>query len=163
MSHNATAISFHPGAPRWYSFAHWPSSLPLDVLGRLGYRLKYAEKPAGIGQPGALPENPAADFLGLTMAYGLIAEVDPGLPGDKAGLATGMRIIGVNGKRFSTNRLRDAIADSVTRKSVELLIEDGEDFRTIPIPYAEGLRYLQLERVANKPDLFADILKAKAK
>ena len=63
------------------------------------------------------------------------------MPADKAGIAPGIRIVGVNGKKFSQNRLRDAIADSVTRRKVEFLVEEGEEFRTVVVPYAEGLRY----------------------
>ncbi len=138
-------------------------SLPLDVVGRLGYRLKYADKPAGGGRPGAPPDNPAADSLGLSIRDGVVGAVDPGLPADKAGLAPGMKVIGVNGKKFSANRLLDAIADSVTRRKVELLIEDGEEFRTVVVPYADGLRYLELERVPTRPDVLGEILKPRAK
>ena len=138
-------------------------SLPLEVVERLGYRLKYADKWPGAGQPGAPPENPAADSLGLSVPGGVVATVDPGLPADKAGLAPGMKVIGVNGKKFSLNRLRDAIADSVTRRKVELLVEDGEDFRTIVVPYSDGLRYLELERVPSKTDVLGGILKPRAK
>jgi predicted metalloprotease with PDZ domain len=140
-------------------------ALPLDVIGRLGYRLKYSDKPAGAELKGAVlsPDNPAADSLGVAFAGGLVLAVDPGLPADKAGLAPGMRVIGVNGKKFGPNRLRDAIADSVTRKAVEMLIEDGEDFRTIVVPYADGLRYLELERVTTRPDVLGEILKPRAK
>jgi hypothetical protein len=38
----------------------------------------------------------------------------------------GLKIVGVNGKKCSTN----AIADSVTRKKVEFLLEDGDEFRS---------------------------------
>jgi predicted metalloprotease with PDZ domain len=140
-------------------------SLPLDVIGRLGYRLKYSDKPAGADLKEAVvpPDNPAADSLGLVLFDGVIRNVDPGLPADKAGLAPGMRVIGVNGKKFSQNRLRDAIADSVTRKKVELLIEDGEEFRTVVVPYADGLRYLELERVSTRPDVLGEILKPRTK
>lgn len=140
-------------------------SLPLDVLGRLGYRLKYSDKPPGADLKSAAPapDNPAADSLGLALEGGVVRAVDPGLPADKAGLAPGMRVIGVNGKKFSTNRLRDAIADSVTRKKVELLLEEGEDFRTVAVPYADGLRYLDLERVSAKPDVLGEILKPRSK
>lgn len=159
---NATAeYDWETFLKRWVSATQ--ESLPLDVVGRLGYRLKYADKPPGAGLPGTPPENPAADSLGLTMPGGLIVSVDPGLPADRAGLAPGMRVIGVNGKKFSTNRLRDAIADSVTRKKVELLIEDGETFRSIVVPYADGLRYLELERVPSRPDVLGEILKPRAK
>jgi predicted metalloprotease with PDZ domain len=140
-------------------------SLPLDVVGRLGYRLKYSGKPAGAELKGAVPvpDNPAADSLGVVLVAGVVRAVDPGLPADRAGLAPGMKVIGVNGKKFSPNRLRDAIADSVARKKVELLIEDGEDFRTVVVPYADGLRYLELERVATRPDVLGEILKPRTK
>ncbi|AMV28594.1 M61 glycyl aminopeptidase [Gemmata sp. SH-PL17] len=138
-------------------------SLPLEVVGQLGYRLKYADKAPGVGILGAPPENPAADSLGLSVPGGVVATVDPGLPGDKAGLAPGMKVLGVNGKKFSPNRLRDAIADSVTRKKLELLIEDGEDFRTIVVSYSDGLRYLELERVPSRPDVLGDILKPRVR
>ncbi len=135
-------------------------NLPLEVIGQLGYRLKYFDKPQGTAPRF---DNPAADSLGLIMAGGFITAVDPGLPADKAGLAPGMKVIGVNGKKLSPNRLRDALADSVSRKKIELLIEDGEDFRTLSVPYADGLRYLGLERIANKADVLGEILKPLSK
>src|SRR5262249_15132156 len=108
-------------------------------------------------------DNPGADSLGVVLMDGVVRAVDPGLAADKAGLAPGMKVIGVNSKKFSPNRLRDAIADSVTRKKVELLIEDGEDFRTVVVPYADGLRYLELERGSTRPDVLGEILKPRTK
>jgi predicted metalloprotease with PDZ domain len=130
-------------------------TLPLDVVGRLGYRLRYTEK--------SQTDSPAADSLGMAIVKDRVVRVDPGLPADKAGLAPGMKLIGVNGKKYSTNRLRDAIADSLTTKNVEFLIEDGEDLRTMVVPYAGGLRYLELARVEGRGDVLGDILRARAK
>ncbi len=140
-------------------------TLPLDVLGRLGYRLHYTDKPTAAGPDGsaAATANPAGDSLGLTVVRGKITGVVPGMPADQAGLSPGMSLIAVNGKKITTNRLRDAIADSVTRKKVDLLVEDGDEFRTITVPYAEGLRYLELSRIEGKPDLLAEILKPQSK
>jgi predicted metalloprotease with PDZ domain len=140
-------------------------SLPLDVVGKLGYRLKYSDTPPGAALKEAVlpPDNPGADSLGVVLIDGVVRAVDPGLPADKAGLAPGMKVIGVNGKKFSPNRLRDAIADSVSRRTVELLMEDGEDFRTVVVPYADGLRYLELERVSTRPDVLGEILKPRTK
>ena len=45
--------------------------------------------------------------------------------GDRAGLAPGMIVIGVNSKKFSTQRLHDALADSVARRKIELLLLGG--------------------------------------
>ena len=60
-------------------------------------------------------------------------------------------------------RLEDALADSVTRKKIDFLLLDQEDFRTVTVDYADGIRYLELARDADKPDLLAEILKARAK
>ena len=138
-------------------------TLPLDVVERLGYRLHYTDKPP------VLPPNPpawgpdpdvtAADSLGLTFVNGQITVVVPGMPADQSGIAPTMKVIGVNGKKFSPNRLRDALADSISRKKVEFLIEEGDEFRTITIPYTGGLRYLELIRIDGKPDVLGNILK----
>jgi hypothetical protein len=70
-----------------------------------------------------------------------------------------MQVIGVNKKKFGRQRLLDALADSVTLRKIELLLLDGEDFRTVVIDYADGPRYLTLVRDESKPDLLSEILK----
>ncbi len=138
-------------------------TLPLDVVERLGYRLHYTDKPPVLSPNppawGPDPDVTAADSLGLTIVNGQITAVVPGMPADQSGMAPTMKVIGVNGKKFSSNRLRDALADSISRKKVEFLIEEGDEFRTIAIPYASGLRYLELIRIDGKPDVLGNILK----
>ena len=142
-------------------------SLPLDVVERLGYRLHYTDKapviPPSPPAWGADPDITAADSLGVTFASGVTTVVVPGMPADQSGISPGMKVIGVNGKKFSTSRLRDALADSIARKHVEFLVEAGDEFRTITIPYANGLRYLELVRIENKPDVLGNILKPLSK
>ena len=59
----------------------------------------------------------ARDSIGLSFdGEGKIVEIVPGMVGDRAGLAPGMKVIGVNGKTFSAQRLLDALADSVKRR-----------------------------------------------
>ena len=79
--------------------------------------------------------------------------------GDRAGFAQGMKIIGVNNKTFSTQRLLDALAQSGKHPKIEFLLVEGENFRTIVLDYSGGLRYLELVRDPAKPDLLAEILK----
>ncbi len=137
--------------------------LPLDVVGRCGYRLQYTTKcPAFLDylqrDGGALLS--ARESLGLTcQSDGRIADVAPGMPGDRAGLAPGMRVIGVNSKRFSRERLDDALADSVARRKIEFLLLEGEQFRTVTVEYADGMCYLELVRNQERPDVLGDILK----
>ena len=136
-------------------------SLPLEVVGRCGYRLKYATEPPG-GTPISRRRGgvSARDSLGLTFsAEGQIQDVVPGMVGDRAGLASGMTVIGVNSKKFSQQRLHDALAESVALRKIELLLLEGEEFRTVVLDYGDGPRYLVMVRDESKPDLLAEILK----
>jgi predicted metalloprotease with PDZ domain len=143
-------------------------TLPLDVVGRCGYRLRYADKPSKYLerlQQGNLGRTflGARDSLGLTFAPdGRITNVVPGMVGDRAGLAPGMMVIGVNSRKFSGERLQDALADSIARRKIEFLLLEGDRFRTITLDYADGPKYLELARDPAKPDYLADILAAKA-
>jgi predicted metalloprotease with PDZ domain len=151
----------------WEKFIHErvdvpQTALPLGVIEDCGYRLEYSTEASQLLKDQESDERfvSAADSLGLDFRDdGEISEVVPGMAGDHAGLAPGMKTIGVNGKKFSADRVRDAIADSVTKRQVELLVQDGDSFRTFTIPYADGLKYLRLVRSSGKPDLLSAILK----
>jgi predicted metalloprotease with PDZ domain len=138
-------------------------SLPLDVVSRIGYRLQYSPKPGQEDSGGrgfGLGRQPAIFSLGLSFgADGHIADVVPGMIGDRVGLAPGMKVMGVNSRLFSLQRLHDALADSVSKRKVELLLIEGDRFRTITIEYADGPRYLEMIRDDSKPDLLAEMLK----
>jgi predicted metalloprotease with PDZ domain len=136
-------------------------SLPLDVVGRCGYRLKYAtDPPSGSAISRRRGGISARDSLGLSFSpEGQISDVVPGMIGDRAGLAPGMTVIGVNSKKFSAQRLHDALAESVALRKIELLLLEGEEFRTVVLNYADGPRYLAMVRDESKPDLLAEILK----
>ena len=138
-------------------------ALPLEVVGRCGYRLGYATHPpgtaSGISRRGGGGVS-ARDSLGLSFdGEGRVVNVVPGMIGDRAGLAPGMKVIGVNSKTFSAQRLLDALADSVARRKIEFLLIEGENFRTIVLDYGDGPRYLELVRDPAKPDVLAEILK----
>ncbi len=138
-------------------------ALPLDVVGRCGYRLQYAAKPSEFLENDERDRKvvSAVDSLGLTFAEdGKIVSVVPGMAGDKAGLAPGMMVQGVNGRKFSSQRAQDAIADSVTKRAIEFLVLEGDSFRSVTVPYADGPKYLELVRDAGKPDILMNILKS---
>jgi hypothetical protein len=65
----------------------------------------------------------------------------------------------VNGRKFSRQRLLDALADSPTLRKVELLLLEGDAFRTLVVEYADGPRYLELVRDPDKPDYLRDALR----
>ena len=78
---------------------------------------------------------------------------------DKAGLAPGAQVIGVNGAKFSRERIQDALSDSVSLRKIDFLVLEGDRFRTITVNYSDGPRYLELVRDPKTPDRLAEILK----
>ena len=139
------------------------TELPLTFVERCGYRLQYATQPSEflkeVEQKGKFI---TASFDSLGMGYdeeGTVADLVPGMAADKAGMTPGMKVQGVNGRKFSRERLQDAIADSVTKRQVEFLVLDGDTYRTFTVPYADGPKYLELIRDPSKPDILMSILK----
>ena len=43
------------------------------------------------------------------------------------------------------------------------LTQSKDEFRTVVVPYADGLRYLELARADGRPDVLGAILKPRAK
>jgi predicted metalloprotease with PDZ domain len=144
-------------------------SLPTEVVDRCGYRLNYATNPSSYLeylQQGSVRQGflSARDSLGLTFSSdGKISSVIPGMSGDAVRLAPGMQVRGVNDKKFSRERLHDALAESTRLGRIELLIEDGEALRTIVLNYNGGPRYLELVRNTDKPDRLFEIMQSRHK
>jgi predicted metalloprotease with PDZ domain len=95
---------------------------------------------------------------------GTISDIAFAGPARKAGIAPATRIIAVNGRQFSTTELREAIGRAVKdTKPLELLIKDGEYYKTLRVDYHGGERYPHLVRVEGAPDLLAEIIAPKMK
>jgi hypothetical protein len=74
-----------------------------------------------------------------------------------------MRLLAVNGRRWSKDVLRDTLRLSQqTKHPIELLIENAEFFKIYSIAYSDGQRYPHLER-QDGPDLLGDILQPLSK
>ncbi|MBU4435962.1 MAG: peptidase M61, partial [Alphaproteobacteria bacterium] len=102
--------------------------------------------------------------LGLTVgAAGVLSDVQWGGPAFKAGLTQGVTLVAVNGETYDADKLKDAIKAAAKPENplVELLVKDGERYRTVKIDYRGGLRYPRLERVAGTPARLDDILAAR--
>ena len=83
-----------------------------------------------------------------------------GLPAEKAGLAPGMKLIAVNGRRFNGDVLKDALKEAKgSSANIELLIANGDFFKTYAINYHEGEKYPHLVRDESKPDILSEIIK----
>jgi predicted metalloprotease with PDZ domain len=95
---------------------------------------------------------------------GVIIDVNPDLPAARAGLAPGMKLVSVNGRRWTAERGRKAIAAARTSsKPIEVSAESGDDLKTYQIDYHGGERYPRLVRDPSKPDYLTRLLSPKAK
>ena len=92
-----------------------------------------------------------------------ILDVTPGSPADKAGLAPGMHLLAVNGRRWTPELLRDAIQRAKNNKEpIELLAENNDYFQTYRVEYHGGEKYPHLEAITGKTDVLSEISKMKA-
>ena len=90
---------------------------------------------------------------------GSLASVWWDSPAFKAGVTPGMQIVSVNGKAFTHELLRESILQAeTTRQPLELQFRQGEDYKTIAIPYFDGLRIPSLQRVEGTPARLDDIV-----
>ncbi len=91
-----------------------------------------------------------------------IIDVIPGSPAANAGIAPGMRLVAVNGRRWSPDGLREAIRQAKRGKeSVELLVENDDYFTSYAVDYHGGERYPHLV-AASGADVLSEIAKRRA-
>lgn len=80
-------------------------------------------------------------------------------PAFRAGLATGGKLLAVNGHSYKKRTLNAAIAEAkVSKKPIALLVKEGDIYRTVDVAYSGGLRYPHLERIEGTPDLLSKLL-----
>ena len=125
-------------------------SLSEGALMRAGYELTMTDKkPAYVSQSEKNGEYINCDYsLGIRLDTDSkkLSSVTPSGPADKAGLADDMKILGVNGKTFSTDRFARALQQTPETGQVELLIVDGDAYRTVVVDYDGGPRFPKLKR-----------------
>jgi predicted metalloprotease with PDZ domain len=143
---------------------HGPGA-PLGGIEGSGWKLVYDETPSEMlsSSAGAYQFVPSAFVLGLNLRDdGDITDTTEGAVAAKAGIGPGMKVVAVNGRRFSADILREAIKAAKNGGApIELLVENTEYYKTYKLDYHGGESYPHLVRDESKPDLLTDILKAK--
>jgi predicted metalloprotease with PDZ domain len=138
---------------------------PLTGMQELGWKLVYDETPTDYYRSDEREAGEVREVytVGLRLREdGAVIDTIEGMLAAKAGIGPGMKIIAVNGHRFSADALHDAVkAAKGGSHPIELLVENTDYFKTYKIDYHEGEKYPRLVRDEVKPDLMADILKAK--
>jgi predicted metalloprotease with PDZ domain len=103
----------------------------------------------------------AAYSIGLWLRPdGTIVDTVEGMLAAQAGIGPGMKVVAVNGRKFSPNILRDALHEGKkSSDALELLVENTEYYRTFKLDYHGGEKYPHLVRDQTKPDVLSDIIK----
>ncbi len=143
-----------------------PADAPLDGITGAGWKLAFAEKPSDLflTQESTSRGVNLSDSIGLVLgAEGGVADVIPDRAAAKAGLAPGMKVVAVNGRRFTADSLKSAVANTKRVSKLELLVENGDFFKTHTLDYKDGAKYPRLEKTESATDVLAEIVKRKAK
>ena len=123
---------------------------PLDGINKGGYRLVFTPEPTKwIKSAEKQGKNSDLTYSGgLTVGNdGKIGSVIWDSPAFNAGLSIGSEIVAVNGRKFDNDALKRAIkAAAGNGPAPELLISDGDVYRTVRLDWHGGLRYPRLEK-----------------
>jgi len=140
---------------------------PLGGIEQGGWRLVYNDTPNDFVKA----VEGVAKMANFTYSLGFYVSAESGTLGDvivgspafKAGLGPGMKMIAVNGRKYSSSKVNAALIDARNSKQpIQLLVENAHRFRTVSIDYYDGPRHPHLERVSAEPDLLGDIIKPRS-
>ncbi|MGC2497974.1 MAG: M61 family peptidase, partial [Acidobacteriaceae bacterium] len=100
--------------------------------------------------------------IGLQLGEeGQVADSIVGGPAYNAGITSGMKVIGVDGRVFTHDLLEDAIKGSKdSSQPIVLTYVDDDYIHTANVDYHGGERYPHLTRNDSKPDYLDELIKA---
>jgi len=143
---------------------HGPAA-PLGGIEGSGWKLAYSDVPSGLTKA----EEEDRDTVDSRYSVGLdlrgdgsVVDTIEGMPAAKAGIGPAMKILAVDGRKFTKNAWREALkAAKSSSMPMEVLVENSDYIKTFKVDYHEGEKFPHLERDAFKPDLLSEIYAAK--
>jgi predicted metalloprotease with PDZ domain len=143
------------------------STAPLEGLAAAGWRLTYADTPSPeqTGEAELVKRTDLSYSLGFELKEegAVIINVVPGTPADAAGIAPDSSLIAVDGRKYSKHVLADALKSTEKdQRTINLLIEKDDVFKTIDVRYQGGARYPRLERDTSTADVLTTIITARS-
>jgi predicted metalloprotease with PDZ domain len=124
---------------------------PLEGISQGGYRLTFTDEPTKWIK--SLEKGRKTNDLTYSGGFsvgndGKVGSVLWDSPAFNAGITIGSEVVAVNGRKFDGDALKRAIkAAAGNGPAPELLIHDGEIYRTVKLDWHGGLRYPRLEKV----------------
>ena len=156
---------------------HGPGA-PLDGIERSGWKLTYDENRSEMMKAW----EDTHTIINASFSIGLIVDADclastgdsdchyggeiidtiEGMDAARAGIGPGMKLVAVNGRRYTPQVFREALlAGKNSSQPLQLLVENTDYFRTFSLDYHGGEKYPHLTRDESKPDMLSDIIRAR--
>ena len=128
---------------------------PLDGINQGGYKLIFTPEPTKwIKSAEMQAKNSDLTYSGgfVVGNDGKITSVLWDSPAFNAGLSIGSQIVAVNGRNFDMDGIKQAMKDAANGgASPQLLVHDGDLYRTVALDWHGGLRYPRLEKTGKGP------------
>jgi predicted metalloprotease with PDZ domain len=152
----------------WATFFHarldsTSAEAPMGGIENGGWKVEFNSQPAKSPE-GRRGGSSDLYSIGLQLSPdGMVSDALVGGQAFEAGLSSGMKVIGVNGRVYSKESLDDAIKGSnESTKPITLLAVDDEYIRTFTINYHGGERHPHLVRASGQPDYLDELIKPRA-
>jgi predicted metalloprotease with PDZ domain len=128
---------------------------PLEGISQGGYQLVFTPEPTGWTKSA----EKKAKNNDLTYSGGFVVGNDGKVTSVlwdsaafNAGLTVGSEIVAVNGRKFDGDAIKQAIKNAATGgASPQLLIREGDVYKTVTLDWRGGLRYPRLQKVGKGP------------
>jgi predicted metalloprotease with PDZ domain len=136
---------------------------PLGGIEGSGWKLTYDENRSEMmkaWEDGHKEINASFSIGVIVKEDGEIEDTIEGMDAARAGIGPAIKIVAVNGRRFTPEVFRDALAAGKgSSQPLQLIVENTDYFRTFNLDYHGGERYPHLVRDESKPDLLTDIIR----
>jgi predicted metalloprotease with PDZ domain len=143
---------------------------PLGGITRGGWALSYSDQPSANFKARAMMRK----FLDLSYSLGLVVSTAPDSEGKvldvlwngpafTAGLAPGMKLLAINGRKFDHERVDEELkAAQGSKAPIEILAQNLDSYTTVRLDYHGGPMYPHLTRIAGASDRLDEIIAPKA-
>ncbi len=153
----------------WATFFHTrldstSAEAPMGGIENGGWKVEFNSQPPRT--PGRRPGGGGGYVYSIGLQLGpdgTVSDALAGGPAFEAGMSSGLKVIGVNGRVYKQELLDDAIKGSKeSTEPITLLAVEDDYIRTFTINYHGGEKYPHLVRVSEKPDYLDELIKARA-
>ena len=143
---------------------HQPGAI-LEGVTRSGWKLVYTDQKNQVLESDSSHDG-GSDYsfsIGLSIDKDKkIREVRWDSPAFRAGLAPGDLLVAVDNRAYKKEVMDDAlIAAEHSKSPLQLLVQDGDTYRTVSVDYHDGLRQPHLVRIDGQPDYLTELYSAK--